>query len=1014
MKRLVEALAAIIKEKAQDAAQAQAGGRLESRLIFQGPPLEILSQVFDELTVDGGISVLGGAGKDNVILPVLLQLSHSAMNGPNPGIGQSGKCDESHLLHIRNSPDNASFVALMQPGQQSNRSVASTTDEFGVSASNNSSHATFEAWWEDGFIQQLVTEGIRRAGLTDEALEDARFLIGHASAALDDVAPGKGPWQLLSRLYSIPDSSTGLSPGSALALACGFPPMQDGGVSSRSQVNVLDRVAGEMADGFRMAIERLVAVATSEPTKGALADFLRHLQEGCEVPTAFERAASAFYLPSDELELELPPPWWLALTTESWSDLLAEEPDVQVGELSISCTNPILPPAAGMPSIVRGEAELAVAVEGAEDERPVEVFLTGGPLGKAGTKIQVGATTKYVAPLPANELRSPMAFKIEAVGRKPATTKVVSLARWLPGLIVTSRLASKLSLPKKPRKGSTKANWETGFSLPGPGRYELLLYFSPGVEVLQATGIPDDATEQAQDSAQDLQLHLFKEDFYQIEIEADSNYQLDIAYKVPIRGTETCRVYVTCEEATEEGCRSEFERLIKVNRRHLEKFDAKAVVQLDRHARSSSLQSWVLDEQNVSTSFIPLILSDDYSARWASPDWSAASGPILSEGRFLHDPRPPAAQFSPPTGFVDARREIASRVRQTSDQAGLLESAPLGKWISNDHEFRSLVESYLEAYTAWLVADRDVACWVDVVAVCPLEPDGRTLSQKPDAIILSPLHPVRLAWHCLAQQVLFEAAEGPSPMPCPAASILDPDCIPDLLIMSLQAPGGPAGVDRVPFLSVECNSDYWSVLWNGSRLSQIADKSRKPPFDSAFGLIVGGISSGFSPAQVARALEDVSDLLAAKPIISLVVSSGGGATDACSEGLATWCQRRFGSSDSAPQKQGVGPRILEVYDTRPASSRPDQAMVANLSEDTGNRVRWFDKQPAETRPDLGISAQLDSAQPESTTTEIRSPLAAGGLIRHRVRRPLHSAFLAESRRALPAPPSGEVCVNLAQ
>jgi DNA phosphorothioation-dependent restriction protein DptH len=1008
MNRLIHILADIVRDKVQGAAREQAGDRHESRFVFHGPPLAILEKVFDELAAPGGISVAHGPGSAGTVLPVLLQLPLGQAAGPNPGIGASGKCDESHLLHIRNDPNMASFVALMPPGQHSNRSVASTTEEFGMNASNNTGHATFEAWWEDGFTQQLVTRGLMDAGIGEDYLDDARLLVERAAAALDEVSPGGSAWRLLSRIYSIHDDALGLPPGSALALACGLPPLQDGGVVAKTQLGILEKIADEMADGFKTSIDRLATMATTEPSKQALPAFLTHVQANCDVPTAFERAAPAFYLPSDTLELQPPPSWWLALTSECWAELLAEEPDGQAGDLSITCTNAILPVTRGMPAIVRFEVELSISVGPSGEGDPVEVSVTGGSHGRTAVPVHVVGATSHRDTPPSSGQRSPVSYKATATGRKTATTRVISLASWLPGIVVTSRMATKLSLPKKPRKGNARADWEAALSVPGSGRYELLLLASPGVTVTQVEGVPDDATEQATEAPQPLTLHPARDGGYQVEIEADGNYQLDVSFQMPGRGAETCRVYVTCEEAREEGCRSEFERLIKLNRRHLEKFDTKAVVQLDRHARSSSLQAWMLEEQNVGRSFIPLVLSDDYAAKWTSPDWEAAAGPILSQARFLHDPRPEAALFVPPPGFVDARREIASRVRETSDQAGLLESAPLGKWLARDPGFRTLVEKYLDTYTAWLAADRDIACWVDVVAVCPREADGRTLARVPDAIMLSPLHPLRLAWHCLAQGVLYDAVEGDDPLPCPAASILDPDCIPDLLVMSLQAPGGPTGVDPVPFLSVECNSDYWSVLWNGSRLGQVADKSRQPPFDNTFGLVVGGISSGFSPAQVARALGDVSDLLAAKPIVSLVVSSGGGATDACNEGLATWCTRRFGNGEAPMPGHGVGRRVLEVFDTRPPGSRPDQATIANLSEDTGNHVRWFDKQPPGTKPDLGIIAQLDAAQPESAAVGMRSPLGTGGLIRHRIRRQLHGAFLSESRQALPVAPSGEV------
>lgn len=1007
MKKLVETLANIIRERVTVSARDQIGEKLESRFVFHGPPLEILDQVFDRLTIDGGIAIERGQNGLRAILPVLLQLPSDKVRGSNPKIGESGRCDESHLLHIRNDPNSASFIALMPPGQHSNRSVASTTEEFGMNSSNSASHVPFDDWWADGFVQSLITRGLQEAKFPNEVIEDARSLVGYAASAVAEARPGHGPWHLLSRLYSIQDDTQELTVGSALALICGFPPLKDGAISVKAQRDILEKITDEMADGFKTAIDRLAAPLESDSLKDALAAFLYHVQKVCEIPTAFERAASAFYLPSADLELSPPPLWWQTLTVECWAELLAEEPESQSGDLQITCTNPIIPITKGMPAIVAAEVELSIFANGTEGTPSVEVTLTGGSFKKSGISLQVTDSRPYHDALDGVMQRSPTSYKVTATARKAASTRVVSLAHWQPGIIVTSRMATKLSLPKKPRKGSSKVQWETSLALPSPGRYEFLLLMSEGTSVQEALGLSDDATEQALDSTTELPLHKTKDGNYQFEVDIDGNSQLNILFSSS-RGAETCRVYVACEDTKEEGCKSEFERLIKINRRHLEKFDAKSIVQLDRHARSSSLQSWILDEQNIDTSFIPLVMSDDYASKWASPNWDTLVGPILSAANFLHDPRPESSQFTPPAGFIEARREIAKRVRQTNDQAGLLESAPLGKWLARDTEFKELVEQYLDAYTTWVSSDRDVACWVDVIAVCAREADGRTLARIPDAIILSPLHPLRLAWHCLAQQVLYEAAEGDSPVPCPAASVLDPDCVPDLLVMSLQAPGGPSGIDRIPFLSVECDSDYWSVLWNGSRLGQLADKSRRPPFDSAFGLVIGGISSGFSPAQVVRALDDVSDLLAAKPIIRLAVSSGGGATDSCNEGLATWCTRRFGNGDTSVSNSGIGPRLLEVFDTRPASSLPDQAMVANLSEDTGYHVRWFNKQPSGTKPDLGIIAQLDSAEPEATQVGVRSPLGFGGLIRHRVRRQLHGAFLSESRRGSPAPPSGDV------
>lgn len=1013
MNNLVHRLAQIVREEVLNATKGRTGTTLESRFIFHGPPLELLEDVFQELASHGGIQLPLDMNGSQTSLPVLLPLLSGCLKTGNPAIGVSGKCDENHLLDVRDHPTEPSFVALVQPGLHINASIDSTTGKFGISASLNARHIPFEQWWEDGFIQQLITNGLHYAGVAPDSIEDAMQLVEHAAAALDEMDRDEGSrkavWRLLSRIYSIHDNQEGLSPGQAVALACGLPLMQDGGISPKLQLGILAKIAEEMADGFKTGIDR-IANSSPDTIRQALDAFLAHVQANCDISTAFERATEAFYLPRNTLALETPPTWWITLTAECWSELLSDGGDDDVtDDLSISCTNAILPVIRGMPAIVRNEVELSISIASSETGKLIDVLLTGGSRGRTPNSIQVNGTTSLNDILSGNGQRSPTTYKVEAVGHKPATAKVISLASWIPGILITCRMATKLSPPKKPRKTNTGAVWESSLSVPGSGRYELLLLFSPDTSIVEAVGVSDDATETLDDDREALKVHEVRNGEYQVEIEADGKYQLEVSFRHSAReGIETCRVYLACEETKEEGCRSEFERLIKRNRQHLERFDTKAVVQLDRHARSSSLQSWILDEQNVTKSFRPLVLADDYAATWAPPDWESAHGPILSQARFLHDPRPKAELFQPPLGFIEARSKIADRIRKsTDDQSGLVESAQLGKWLAHDSDFRALVEIYLDTYTAWLVSERDIACWVDSIAVCAREAGGRTLARMPDAIILSPLHPLRLAWHCLAQQVLHDEVEGNDSRPCPAASILDPDCVPDLLTMSLQSPGGAQGIDRVDFLSVECNSDYWSVLWNGARLSQLVERSRQAPFDSTFGLMVGGISSGFSPAQVARALEDVTDLLAAKPVVSLVVSSAGGTTDACNDGLVSWCTTRFGNGEKNPARQGVGPRILEVYDTRLASSRPDQATIANLSEDTGNHVRWFEKQPTGARPDLGIIAQLDSAQPESTEVGTRSPLGLGGLIRHRIRRQLHGAFLSESRQALPMPPSGE-------
>lgn len=970
----------------------------ETRLIFHGPPMEILSEVYETLKTE----ISGGSP---LALPVLLQVPRLEPDEANPPIGASGRCDETHLLDLRNSPTASSYLALVPPGHHAIRSVSSTTDEFGVTAANNGANVSFDDWLADPFIQRTIAGAIEQTKLSATEPEEAQELIKRALRAVDDVDPEKSirlaAWRLISRLYDI-DRSDASAAALGISLACGVPPLGEGLLSAHRQQSTLDNVASALSDGVGSGLAGALEVATADQALW-LEAFLSHIRARCEVPTALERAPEAFYAPDLTRALVEPPDWWKGLTAEVWAELLSEEPDAS-GDIQLECRAPLLPSSKGTPLLVMGPIELAVR---ASEQGPVAVTLERSP-GKNTDgfprPLTVDGEESFLDATPPRH-KAPIHYKALAVGHRTASIKIVSLNSWIPGIFVACRLARKIAPPKQARRSRSGPEWETSLSLPGPGRYEILVYLSQGGSVEpEATGTFGGERNGGEDS-QALIVREVRPGLHQIEVEAEASYQIDLQFTRLAGGkpvAESCRVFLSCEDVVEEGCRSEFERLIRWNRRQLDPSGAKPVIQLNRSARASSLQGWMLQEDAVSHSFLPLVLATDYADHWIQPKWSDEAGRILSAGRYLKDPRPRASEFTPPAGFLDSRRELAALIRGQDDQAGLVEAAPLGEWLRQRDDFPTLIENYLDAYSRWLTANPEVAAWVDVVVVASLDPGGRTLSRVPDAVLLSPLHPLRLAWHALAQGVLYSAASGDRP--CPAAGVLDPGTVPDIMRMPLVS---PEGVERVPFLAVESNSDYWSVLWNGTKLRNLPERSQLAPFGAALGVTVGGISNGFSANQVIRALDDVSSVLCAKPIISVVVTSAGGTTDTCNEGLVAWSAARYADGDKATRGHAAGPTRLDVFDGRGEGSRPDEAAIANLSEDTQNQVRWFTCQPKEANPDLGIIAQLDSSEPEASETPTLSPLGAGGLIRHRVRRQLPGAFLSESRQARRADPTGD-------
>lgn len=994
MSRLEAWLASVVQARLHEASAS--GAATETRVIFHGPPLEILKGVFSLLT-----SPDGGSG-----LPVLLQVAQLAPGTGNPPSGASGPCDEGHLLDLRNSPQASSYLALVPPGQHAIRSVTSTTDEFGMSSASNGANVAFEDWWSDPFLQAGLEYAFAESKLDGKQIEEGREIVARACRAFDDVDPEPGSrvaaWRLVARVFEA--STDSRNAASRISLACGVPPSATGRLVAGQQHASLDGVAAALSDGFATGLS--VAREQADDLQREWIDaFLLHIRSTCHVRTALDRSPEAFYAPQSSGDLCAPPPWWEGLTAEVWAELLEDEPEI-VGDIRVECANPLLPPSRGVPLVVAEHVGIAINAT-QENAEIVEVVIERSP-GRSSNgfplSVQVNGREDLIDTTPPSH-RAPIQYKASAEGFRTASIKVISLATWAPGIFVACRSARKVTPPKAPSRRTKGANWETSITLPGPGRYELLAFLSPGTSIEgAATGLT--GGESTGDEKQSLPVREVQAGLYQVEVEVDGSYQIDLPYKRTAVGgreaTETCRIFLSCDDVEEEGCSSEFERLIMVNRRQIEPSGSKPVVQLNRNARTSTLQGWLLQDEHVARSYLPIVLAEDYGDHWVQPAWTDDTGRILSAGRYHKDPRPPASQFNPPPAFVAARVEIARLIRGGDDQSRLIEAAPLGEWLRHDTAFQSVVEDYLDAYSLWLRGSPEVAPWSDVVAIASLEPGGRTIARSPDAVLLSPIHPLRLAWHAVAQRVLDDAAL--SAEPCPAAGILDPGVVPDVLRMPLVS---PEGVDLIPFLAVESNTDYWSVLWNGRRLRELADRSRMDPFGATFGITIGGISAGFSAAQVSRALDDVSNILCAKPALSVAVSSAGGATDACNDGLVQWSSERYAESDKPARLGTSGPRRLDVYDMRDAPSRPDDATIANLSEDTLNNVRWFSNPSTAMNLDLGIIAQLDSSEPDTAETPSLSALGAGGLIRHRIRRQLPEAFLSESRQSRPTVPVGD-------
>lgn len=1007
MRSLKQYLVARVVEMAMQRARPQEAAPKEARLVFLGPPLELLEDVF-ELLVRGEPST---SSERHLGLPVLLQVPKSRLDTEgNPPVGASGRCDHAHLLTVRDTASSPSFLALVPPDQHMDLSVATTVDMFGVGVRASTGMAVFDDWWSDAFIQQIVAEALDQLGFVGTQREQAIRLVEDAARAADvsglDRTSRQGAWRVLSRIFGSAVPWGAASAADRLAAACGAPPCESGLVDRDVQSKALTCIANAAGEGFKAGLERAVQNAQDPEVREAVEEFRAFILKACDIPAVFERAPMAYYSTSKDATISAPPRWWAVLTAERWIELL-EDTTPDNTDISLEVVNSISPVVVGGIHVVEDEVALKLTVvepDGALTEIVLERRIGSGARGLSSTTHAAGRDPISIVQAAAPH-KAPIRFIAQQNGRSKATVKVISLSAWAPGVHVQCRTAQKLTPAKQLAKASSgRPTIECALVLEGPGRHLIDFFFSADCR-------PDEtATLLGQDDSLGLpersegKLRQAQGGHYSVEVDVQGEADLDISFVRAGGGkpvTERCRVHLTCEEVKVTGCSSEFERLIQENRSV-----RRVTVQVDRVARCSVLESWMLAEVSAARSWLPVVLGPDYADAWSQPVWNSGNGPLFSGGSFISDPRPRIEDLAPPQRFVRAREAVLRRIRG-SDGAGLTAQAQLGAWYEEDASFREHIENLLDSYMEWWMTDPTSACWSDVVAITSFEPGTRTLSPRLDAIALSPLHPIRLAWQCAAQATLARAIDQGAP--CPAAALFDPDLVPDIFEIGFR---GPDGTEMHTFVAVECSSDYWGVMWNAGGLSALSSRSAVAPFGPEFGLTLGGLARGFSPSQVGKALNDVADLLPAKPVIAIGLTASGTAADSCNSGIADWSLRRFGNDLGPGGRPGlpIGARMLDVFDGRPASARPDEPTLSNLVEDTHGAVRWFLSRPQGMPVDLAIITHLDASQPTLLASQERSAISPAALLRHRVRRQLPysgQAYLVESRQSQEPPAIGE-------
>lgn len=180
---------------------------------------------------------------------------------------------------------------------------------------------------------------------------------------------------------------------------------------------------------------------------------------------------------------------------------------------------------------------------------------------------------------------------------------------------------------------------------------------------------------------------------------------------------------------------------------------------------------------------------------------------------------------------------------------------------------------------------------------------------------------------------------------------------------------------------------------------------------SELGIAAQAITGGFTSQQTQDSLDEINRLLPARATLRVGIVGDAESSSECGEGVFRWSE----SAHSESSASFTGCLQVEVYDTRGAPD-PSPEQLADLSETTAEKVRWYKLPPTADVPylDLTIIDQLGALTHEAAPGASQTAMSPGALFRVRVREDFQEArAIVESRTGATRLPtthlSGRLC-----
>ncbi len=934
------------------------------RPVLVGPPAEVLQTLFDTLTASNKNDWhIPGIDRDVAVLYV--QSSPSEVTFSIPPL--STICQWDYAVTARNNSQLIVMLVELEAWDSRHESLVNTTEILGGLPTEAPSQKLKTDLWT-----YIITQAAQATGLGISDISLAFREIAKQSRGLDSTTRDCALWEIANDLLTTPLAMKNSL--NALAVPMGLPCLENTGVSVKEAFSLVQELGKLIShEGLREGIAALkkTDTARNNALQAALEMLSDYIRQNSFNGENFAQAPSWYYRPGSPI-----PAWWYSLNADLLKQMLDELEDSRPGKLDLQCTNalnqqdrlkdePFI-----VPSIVQFQV---TAPQGRSFSSPV---FRGG--GNINLLTSMGASETYIDTNPLRHEKA-LRYLVDAPGFNTGSMDVLVLDSFSCKGTATLRGARRQQPPTK-----SGGIWKQQMILPRGGPVELNVYHSSQVAeiVVQVGSIPESPSTPFQPSSSERKpTSPSGPPIVPFVITIEHGDQAVIALKDD-KGAEFGKWVIEFEvEISLDTVQSYFEAYINA---HQGKTRGRIALPKPPDYPLQRLELEYLASQD---SWKPVL------ACWANsvenspkPDWSQAF-PCIGDTMPDVDPR---RQITPSQEILQAREVLRGHLADGKRTFGQID-------LGEERIVRA-AEQYLRLYLEWLSSEPEQATWFDCISIHDAyrnrEANRYSAKSEPTAMMLSPLHPLRIAWHSLAQQKLHETS-----VLCPAAGLLNPHSCPD--VGTWYTPEGAAkDVPRV-FFSLASEDPHWAVLLNKDVLEpDLEERKRVLLRLSELGLRVKGVAGGFSISQTRNSLEEVTRLLPARATLRIGVVGRSETSSSCARGVIEWCQDRYAREEDEESPRNRIPFSTELYDMREGATYPSPEQLATLSENTQERVNWFNS--GNSKPglqlDLVILDQLGAESPKSWDSKTRSPMGYGALHRVRVREDFQdAAWLDESR-----------------